>query len=88
MFCLLFNFVSSSFTSFSLNTVTNVKYIQHFEHNPEEKIYVRPGTERRTKMQLVLMKKYDVGMWTGFTWLRRDLVVGSCEQGNEPLGSI
>jgi hypothetical protein len=65
-----------------------VKYIQNFEHKPEEKKDVRPGAERRTKMQLVLMKKYVVWMWTGFAWLRRDLVVGSCEQGNEPLGSI
>jgi hypothetical protein len=33
-------------------------------------------------------RKWDVGVWTGFSWLRIGKVAGTCECGNEPLGSI
>jgi hypothetical protein len=39
-------------------------------------------------MKLILIKKHGVWMWAGFTWLRRALVVGSYEQGNESSSSI
>jgi hypothetical protein len=31
-----------------------------------------------------ILKKQSVDVWNGFTWLK----VGSCEHGNDPLGSI
>jgi hypothetical protein len=34
------------------------------------------------------MKKQDVTVWTGFSWLKTALPMDSCEHGNELPGSI
>jgi hypothetical protein len=34
------------------------------------------------------LQKYDGVVWTGSIWLRIGPVAGSCEQSNEPSGSI
>jgi hypothetical protein len=34
------------------------------------------------------LREQGLGMWIGFIWLRIGTGGGSCEQGNEPLGSI
>jgi hypothetical protein len=33
-------------------------------------------------------ERWSVRMWTTLIWLRQGKVVGSCEHGNEHLGSI
>jgi hypothetical protein len=43
------------------------------------------------EMKIIL--EWILGNWggkmlTGFIWIRRGTVVGSCEHGNEPSGSI
>jgi hypothetical protein len=35
-----------------------------------------------------ILVKSGFGVWTGFIWFRMGLMVGSCEYGNEPSGSI
>jgi len=35
-----------------------------------------------------IFRKWDVGAWTGFMWLRMGQVSGTRECGNESLGSI
>jgi hypothetical protein len=35
-----------------------------------------------------IFRKWDVGVWTGLSWLGYRQVVDTCECGNEPLGSI
>jgi hypothetical protein len=35
-----------------------------------------------------ILEKYDGRVWTGSIWLRIETSGGSCEHGNEPLGSI
>jgi hypothetical protein len=35
-----------------------------------------------------IFRKWDVGVWTGLSWLKIGTVVGTFECGNEPLGSI
>jgi hypothetical protein len=35
-----------------------------------------------------IFRKWDVGAWTGFMWLRMGQVAGTRECGNEPSGSI
>jgi hypothetical protein len=36
-----------------------------------------------------IFRKWDVGTWTGSSWLKdMDRWRGTCECGNEPLGSI
>jgi hypothetical protein len=35
-----------------------------------------------------IFRKWDVGAWTGWIWLRIGQMAGCCECGNEPLGSI
>ena len=34
-----------------------------------------------------IFRKWDVGGWTGTSWLRIGQVAGTCECGNEPSGS-
>jgi len=34
------------------------------------------------------INQWDVGVWTGLSWFMTGTVVGTCECGNEPLGSI
>ena len=35
-----------------------------------------------------IFRKWDVGVWTGSSYFTIGTVVGTCECGNEPLGSI
>jgi len=35
-----------------------------------------------------IFRKWDVGVWTGSSWLRIGQVAGACECGNEPSGYI
>jgi hypothetical protein len=35
-----------------------------------------------------IFRKWDVGVWTGSSWLRIGQVAGCCECGNEHSGSI
>jgi hypothetical protein len=35
-----------------------------------------------------IFRKWDVGVWTGLSWLRIETVSSNCECGNEPSGSI
>jgi hypothetical protein len=35
-----------------------------------------------------ILETWDRVVWTGSIWLRNGPVEGSCEHGNEPLGSI
>ena len=35
-----------------------------------------------------ILRKWDVGAWTGSSWLRIGTVAGICEYGNEPSGFI
>jgi hypothetical protein len=35
-----------------------------------------------------IFRKWNVGAWTGFSWLRIGTVAVTCEYGNELLGSI
>jgi hypothetical protein len=46
-----------------------------------------PGVDRRIILRWVFRKR-DVGVWTGWSWIRLGQVAGTCECGDEPLGSI
>ena len=46
-----------------------------------------PGVDGRIILRWIF-RKWDVGVWTGLSWLRTGTVVGTCECGNEPSGSI
>jgi hypothetical protein len=35
-----------------------------------------------------IFRKWDVGVWTGLSWLRIETCGGTCECGNEPLGNF
>jgi hypothetical protein len=35
-----------------------------------------------------IFRKWNVGVWTGLSWLRIETVGGTCEYGNKPSGSI
>jgi hypothetical protein len=35
-----------------------------------------------------IFRKWNVGVWTGLSWLRTGQVAGTCECGKEPSGSI
>jgi hypothetical protein len=35
-----------------------------------------------------MFRKWDVGVWTGLSWLRIETVAGTCECGNKPSGSV
>jgi hypothetical protein len=55
---------------------------------PEEK---RPPERPRHRWEGNIkmgLKKFDGMVWTRFIWLRIGTRAGSCEHGNEPLGSI
>jgi hypothetical protein len=42
--------------------------------------------DQRVNEKLILKQirnKWDVIMWTGFNWYRKEFVVGSCEHGYE-----
>jgi len=45
-----------------------------------------PGIDGRIIL-IWIFRKWDVGVWTGSSWLRIGRV-GTCECGNEPSGSI
>jgi len=44
-----------------------------------------PGADGKIIVRWIY-RKWDVGVWTGSSWLRK--VVGTCECCNEPSGSI
>jgi len=46
-----------------------------------------PGMDGRTILRWVF-RKWDVGLWTGSSWLRIGQVAGTFECGNESLGSM
>jgi hypothetical protein len=46
-----------------------------------------PGVDGRIIIKRIL-KKWDVGVWTGLIWLRIDQLAGTCECGNETSGFI
>jgi len=46
-----------------------------------------PGLDGRITLRWIL-RKWDVGMWTGSSWLKIGTGGGHVECGNEPLGSI
>jgi hypothetical protein len=35
-----------------------------------------------------IFRDWDVGVWTGLGWLRKEQLAGTFECGNEPSGSI
>jgi len=35
-----------------------------------------------------IFRKWDVGVWTGLSWLRIGAGAGTCKSGKEPSGSI
>jgi hypothetical protein len=41
-----------------------------------------------TRILKQILRQQGWKMWTGFMWLRRELVAGCCEHGNEPSCSI
>jgi hypothetical protein len=53
----------------------NLREINHF---------VDPGVDERIILRRIF-RKWDVGIWTGLGWRQ---VAGTCEYGNETLGSI
>jgi len=46
-----------------------------------------PGVDGRIILRCIF-RKYDVGVWTGSSWLRVGQVAGTCECVNEPSGSV
>jgi len=46
-----------------------------------------PGVNGRIILGWIF-RKWDVGVWTGSSWLRIGTGGGTCECGNEPSGSI
>jgi hypothetical protein len=46
-----------------------------------------PGVDGRIILRWIF-RKWVMGAWTGSIWLRIGQVVGTCECGNEPPGSI
>ena len=46
-----------------------------------------PGVDGRIILRW-LFRKWDVGVWTGSSWLRIEQEAGTCECGNEHSGSI
>jgi len=46
-----------------------------------------PGVDGRIILRLIF-RKWDVGVWTGSIWFRIGQVVGTCDCGNEPSGSL
>jgi len=46
-----------------------------------------PGVDGRIILRCIF-RKWDVGLWTGFDWLRIRTGWDTCECGNEPSGSI
>ena len=46
-----------------------------------------PGIDGRIILRRIF-RKWDVGVWTGSSWLRIGTGGGHCERGNEPSGSI
>jgi len=46
-----------------------------------------PGTDGRIILRWAF-KKWDMGVWTGSSWLRIGTGGGTCDCGNESLGSI
>jgi hypothetical protein len=45
------------------------------------------GVDRRIILRWIF-RKWDVGVWTGSSWLRIGTGCGTCECGNVPSGSI
>jgi len=55
---------------------------------PEGKNHLEdPGVEGRIILRWIF-SKWDVGAWTGSSWLRIGTSDGTCECSNEPSGSI
>ena len=46
-----------------------------------------PGIDGRIILRWIV-RKWDVGVWTGWDWLRIGAVAGTCECGNVPSGSV
>jgi len=46
-----------------------------------------PAVDGRIILRWIIMK-WDVGLWTGSSWLRIETGADTCECGNEPSGSI
>jgi hypothetical protein len=49
--------------------------------------WVDSGVDGRIILRWIF-GKWDVEVWTGLSWLRIQTGGGTCECGNEPLGSI
>jgi len=41
-----------------------------------------PGVDERIILRWIV-RKWEVGVWTGLSWLRMGIVAGTCECGNE-----
>jgi hypothetical protein len=48
---------------------------------------IRPFDYRGSTVLRWIFRKWDVGVWTGSSWLRIE-TAGTCECGNKPWGSI
>jgi hypothetical protein len=48
---------------------------------------VDPGLDRRIMLRWIF-RKWDVGVWTGLSWLRMGQVAGTCDCSNEPSSFI
>jgi len=46
-----------------------------------------PGVDGRIIVRWIF-RKWDVGVWTGSSWLRKGQVAGTFECGNEPSGYV
>jgi hypothetical protein len=47
---------------------------------------IDPGIDGRILRRI--FRKWDVGVWTGLSWLRIEKVAGTCECGTDPSGSV
>jgi hypothetical protein len=60
-----------------------------WENLRERDHWIDPGVDGRIILMRIF-RKWDVGLWTGLSWLRieKKQVAGTCECGNEPSDSI
>jgi len=63
-------------------------YTECWWGNLKEKYHLGdPDVDGRIILRRIF-RKWEVGVWTGSSWLRVGQVTGTCEWGNEPSGSI